>query len=117
MRRHLASLTSRLVLTTVALVLAVCVLIGVATTFAMQSYLTGQLDHQVHQSLNRTVDAYVRGRPDAGLGAEAGMVTVEVPDGGAANGRIVSPRSTAAVYRRNASAGVVSSSLSFENVS
>ena len=46
------SLTSRLVVTTVALVLLVSVLIGVATTLAMRSYLDDQLDQQVHQVLS-----------------------------------------------------------------
>ncbi|WP_232523076.1 MULTISPECIES: sensor histidine kinase [Nocardioides] len=47
MRRHLASLTSRLVLTTVLLVLAVSVLIGTVTTLAVSDYLTEQLDQNV----------------------------------------------------------------------
>lgn len=45
--RHLASLTSRLVLTTVLLILAVTVVIGTITTLAVSSYLTRQLDEDV----------------------------------------------------------------------
>ncbi|HEX3930069.1 MAG TPA: HAMP domain-containing sensor histidine kinase [Nocardioides sp.] len=51
MRRAFASLTSRLVVTTVMLVLVVTLLIGTVTTFAMRSYLTGQLDQRVEASL------------------------------------------------------------------
>ena len=51
MRRALASLTSRLVVTTVTLVLLVSVLIGTVTTFAMRSYLTDQLDQDVQNAL------------------------------------------------------------------
>ncbi|MDF1603823.1 HAMP domain-containing sensor histidine kinase [Nocardioides sp. YIM 152315] len=71
MRRHLASLTSRLVLTTVVLVLAVSVLIGAATTLAMRSYLQDQLDQQVEQAL-RT--------PPGGPGTGLGTLRVELPD-------------------------------------
>lgn len=52
-RDSLASLTSRLVLTTVLLVLLVSVLIGTATTFAVRSYLTDQLDDDVHNAARR----------------------------------------------------------------
>jgi two-component system OmpR family sensor kinase len=52
MRTALASLTSRLVVTTVALVLLVSVLIGTVTTLAMRSYVTDPLD----QDLSRAVD-------------------------------------------------------------
>jgi two-component system OmpR family sensor kinase len=53
MRRALASLTSRLVVTTVTLVLVVSVLIGTVTTFAMRGYLTNQLDQDVTAALMR----------------------------------------------------------------
>jgi two-component system OmpR family sensor kinase len=53
MRQHLASLTARLVLTTVVLVLLVSALIGTATTFAVRDYLTGQLDDDVLASVGR----------------------------------------------------------------
>ena len=46
-RRRFASLTSRLVLTAVALVAVVSLLIAAATTLAMYRYLDGRLDEQV----------------------------------------------------------------------
>jgi two-component system, OmpR family, sensor kinase len=52
MRNVFASLTSRLVVTTVALVLLVSVLIGTVTTFAMRSYLTDQLDRDIRHALD-----------------------------------------------------------------
>jgi two-component system OmpR family sensor kinase len=48
-----ASLTSRLVLTAVALVALVSVIIGTTTALAVRSYLTGQLDDDVTASLRR----------------------------------------------------------------
>lgn len=69
----LKSLTSRLVLTTVALVLVVSALIGVATTLAMRSYLQEQLDQQVRQS------AMLAG---PGPGFEVGTVRARIPQGG-----------------------------------
>lgn len=85
----LRSLTSRLVLTTVVLVLAVSMLLGAATTLAMRSYLRDQLDHQVEQAL--------RLPPAGGPGAEVGMVRAIVPDGGSPRGDIVQPGARAEV--------------------
>ena len=48
-----ASLTSRLVLTTVLLVAVVSLLVGVTTTLAMRAYLTNQLDTEVAAALHR----------------------------------------------------------------
>jgi two-component system, OmpR family, sensor kinase len=48
--RGFASLTSRLVVTTVALVAVLSVLIGSATTLAMRNYLTDQLDRDLLSS-------------------------------------------------------------------
>ena len=48
MRNRFASLTSRLVLTAVALVVLVAVLIGVAATAALNAQLTHQLDDDLH---------------------------------------------------------------------
>jgi two-component system, OmpR family, sensor kinase len=91
LRDRFASLTARLVVTTVLLVLVVSALIGTATTLAMRSYLFDQLDHQVTQSLSRTVDAYHRsGGRGPGLGAEVGTIVVGVPDDGTATGQIIS---------------------------
>jgi len=53
LRDRFASLTSRLVVTTVLLVLVVSLLIGAATTLAMRSYLTDQLDSNAKSSLQR----------------------------------------------------------------
>ena len=50
---RLASLTSRLVVTAVALVALVSLIIGVTTALAVRSYLTGQLDGDVTSSLRR----------------------------------------------------------------
>ncbi len=47
------TLTARLVATVVALVAVGSLLVGSATAFAMQSYLTGQLDDKVLDSTNR----------------------------------------------------------------
>ncbi|TYL51830.1 HAMP domain-containing histidine kinase [Nocardioides sp. BGMRC 2183] len=47
------SLTSRLVVTSVALVAIVSLLVAVATAVAMRSYLTGRLDTEVHETLDR----------------------------------------------------------------
>ena len=53
MMRWPASLTSRLVVTVVMLVLAVSALIATATALAMDSYLTSRLDDQIDSSLAR----------------------------------------------------------------
>jgi two-component system OmpR family sensor kinase len=56
MRRALASLTSRLVLVTVALVAVVAVVLGLATTLILHGYLQRQLDEKVQASLQRTLN-------------------------------------------------------------
>ena len=53
MGRFFASLTSRLVLTAVALVLVVSVLIGAVATFAIQSRLTRQVDGQLDDAVRQ----------------------------------------------------------------
>jgi two-component system OmpR family sensor kinase len=53
MRRAFASLTSRLVVTAVALVAVVVLLIGAAATVALRSYLSDRLDQDVTSSLDR----------------------------------------------------------------
>ena len=55
-RRPFASLTSRLVLTAVLLVVAVSLLIGAAATLAMQNRLTDQVDDQVRRPRARSAD-------------------------------------------------------------
>ncbi|GAA2143224.1 HAMP domain-containing sensor histidine kinase [Nocardioides koreensis] len=56
MRSPFASLTSRLVLTAVALVAVVCLLIATATTLAMRSSLMDRLDRDVRSSVLRAGD-------------------------------------------------------------
>jgi two-component system, OmpR family, sensor kinase len=78
MKQHFASLTSRLVLTTVAVAVLVTVLIGTVTTLAVRSYLTGQLDDDVTGSVRR--QAYMTpGFP--GGPVEERRISVEGPPG------------------------------------
>lgn len=65
MSRLLPSLTSRLVVTAVALVALVSVLVGAATTVAMRSYLFGQLDDEV-ENANQRIAFVDRARFDPG---------------------------------------------------
>ena len=53
--KRFASLTSRLVVTAVALVALVSLLIGATTALAMRSYLTDRLDDEVAASLDRAL--------------------------------------------------------------
>ncbi len=90
MTRHgdrFRSLTSRLVLTTVALILVATTLIGIATAAAMRSYLTDQLDGQVQDTLSRMLRG--RGGPGPSLGLEIGTVTGFFPSDGAASSTVV----------------------------
>src|SRR5689334_10148796 len=66
MRTAFASLTSRLVLITVALVAVVSILLGLATTLVLHHYLMGQLDDKVRQSLNLAINAEVNGFGEPG---------------------------------------------------
>ncbi len=77
------SLASRLVLTTVVLVLGVSLLIGVATTLAMRGYLRDQLDDQVRRSLMV--------RPGGGPGSEVGMLRAVIPPDGTPRAELVEP--------------------------
>ncbi|GAA4376186.1 HAMP domain-containing sensor histidine kinase [Nocardioides caricicola] len=86
MRRAFASLTSRLVLTTVLLILVVSVLLGAATTVAMKSYLDDRLDEQVHQ-------LPIGSGPTGGPGMEVGMVRALISEDGTAEVYVVEPRS------------------------
>ncbi|HEY3530722.1 MAG TPA: HAMP domain-containing sensor histidine kinase [Nocardioides sp.] len=66
MRNVFASLTSRLVVTAVALVAVVVLLIGAAATLALHSYLSHRLDDDVASSLGRyRPGARTLGPPDA----------------------------------------------------
>lgn len=82
------SLTSRLVLTTVVLVLAVSVLLGTATALAMRSYLHEQLDHQVRETLHQTVENAGRPQPP-GLGSPVGTLIAAIPTDGQPSGVVV----------------------------
>lgn len=84
MRNLFASLTSRLVLTTVLLVLVVSLLLGAATTLAMKSYLEDRLDAQVHQ--------LPIGGPGGGPGSEVGMLRAFFPDDGTPQAEVIEPR-------------------------
>ena len=57
-----ASLTSRLVLTSVAMVAVFSLLVGTVTTLAMRAYLTDQLDNEVSAALQRA--SHARDRDD-----------------------------------------------------
>lgn len=94
----LRSLTSRLVLTTVALVLLVSVLIGTATTLAMRSYLQDELDQQVRQAAFQVPGSF---------GPEVGSIRAEFPDAGAASGVTVQPSDDGPAQRVRLSTDVV----------
>ncbi|MSZ76568.1 MAG: hypothetical protein F2667_05610, partial [Actinobacteria bacterium] len=79
MRRRFASLTSRLVLTAVALVVVVALLIGAATALAMRSYLTSRLDAEVSQAVRRA--AFIDG-PGGPGGPGGGPLVVDRDDDG-----------------------------------
>ena len=61
--KRFASLTSRLVATTVLLVAVVAVLIATAATLALHSYLSDRLDGDVRASLNQAIQQESRGGP------------------------------------------------------
>ena len=83
--RRPRSLTSRLVITAVALVAITSVLIGTVTTLAMRGYLYQRLDDQVRQSLDRVTHGPVDGPPRGpGLGSELRTVTGGYPADGSA---------------------------------
>jgi two-component system OmpR family sensor kinase len=71
------SLTARLVLTAVALVLVVSVLIGAAATLAIQNRLTGQVDAQLGETIQR-LGGPAGGNPG---NARPGTVQAGFPDG------------------------------------
>ena len=87
--KHFASLTSRLVLTTVLLVLVVCLATATVTTLAMRSYLNDQLDQDVAQTMRRLT--FPGGGPTNGPipGAPGTLVAVvgDNPQGVVVSGR------------------------------
>jgi two-component system OmpR family sensor kinase len=88
MRRLPASLTSRLVLTTVALALVVSLLIGTVTTFAVRDYLTGQLDDDVAGMGRRLDGEPAPGTPDDGRQLRFATPGTLVADLGAGQGSV-----------------------------
>jgi len=94
MLRRPASLTSRLVLTAVALVVLVAVLIGAAATAALNAQLTGQLDDDLRAT------AGIRGPGAEGLGPAGPPPSTVNPRGG--------PESLLAVFTDSQRFGQVS---------
>ncbi len=99
------SLTSRLVLTAVALVAVVCLLCAVATTLAMRSYLNGRLDDQVRENLAQATER--RGGPDDGPGrfTAPGSLQAQFPDGLTSNGYVIVEHADTLPERADLSAG------------
>jgi len=88
MRVAARSLSVRVAAAMVVLVAVVSIVIGVLTTAAIGSYLTGQLDGKVMAAQGRAMGALKNGSwgppPDAPHGQDAGTVTVYVTSTGAA---------------------------------
>jgi len=88
MRVAAHSLSVRVAAAMVALVAVVSIVIGVLTTAAIGSYLTGQLDGKVMAAQGRAMGALKNGSwgppPDAPHGQDAGTVTVYAQGGNAA---------------------------------
>ncbi len=108
--RRPRSLTSRLVITAVALVAVASVLIGAVTTVAMRSYLYDRLDEQVHKSLDRVMgppqNAGPIGGPGPSLGTELGTVTGLYPDNGDPDTFVIGTRDDNRVLRKTTSSRV-----------
>lgn len=119
--KRFASLTSRLVVTAVALVALVSLLIGATTALAMRNYLTDRLDAEVGASLDRALHGRpgdMPGEPDGdgdydghrdgpGLGTEVGTVTAVYPDGGEPAGTHISTGTAGAPFRSSLSGSVL----------
>ncbi|GAA2129620.1 sensor histidine kinase [Nocardioides bigeumensis] len=89
LRRRFASLTSRLVLTAVALVAVVCLLIAAATTLAMHRYLDNRLDEQVLSAASRLGTGGGPLGPNIGRFSGEGSLYAVIADTGEADGSIV----------------------------
>ena len=79
------TLTSRLVLTVIALAAAVGLLLALSTTFALNRYLNHQLDDEVHSALSRVVEP--RGQFDPSTSAsppplQTPGTLISFPEGG-----------------------------------
>lgn len=93
-RRPLASVTSRLVVTTVALMALVCLLLSVATTLAMRNYLSDRLDEQVRELVEHDGDQGRPGGPGDGPGrfTAVGTIRATFPEGYDASGFFIDGR-------------------------
>ena len=100
------SLTSRLVVTAVALVALTALLIGAVTTLAMRSYLYDRLDQQVRQSMNGLLAPRGGGDDDGPIGGPTpgfgGLHTVTglYPDGAASRGWVIAQSDERGGYRK-----------------
>jgi two-component system OmpR family sensor kinase len=83
------SLTSRLVLTAVALVALVCLLIAGATTVAMRSYLNGKLDEEVRESLAIALADRPGPGDEPGRYTSVGSLRANFPEGQASTGYVI----------------------------
>ena len=88
LRGRFASLTSRLVLTAVALVAVVCLLIAAATTLAMYRYLDHRLDEQVLAAAGRQAAGGPFG-PGAPRFSGEGSLRAVVADSGPGQGSVI----------------------------
>ena len=88
-RRWFASLTSRLVLTSVALATVVCLVIGGATTLVMYRYLDGRLDEQVLAAADRQAGPGPLGTGGPARFSGEGTLRAVFTDSGAQEGVVV----------------------------
>ena len=103
--RRPRSLTSRLVVTAVALVAVASLLIGTVTALAMRSYLYDRLDEQVLQILDRGRGPDRDGRmgPGPNLGTQLLTVTGLYPDEGDDQAFVIGTSGEHSVVRRDLS--------------
>nr|WP_231123805.1 HAMP domain-containing sensor histidine kinase [Nocardioides sambongensis] len=101
------SLTTRLVITAVALVAIVSLLVAAATAVAMRSYLTGRLDNEVRETLDRATRPVPDGFPTPGRfdapdirGQQIGTLTVYLGECGETGSVLADVGSGQAVQRQ-----------------
>jgi two-component system OmpR family sensor kinase len=100
------TLTARLVMTVVVLMIAVTVLISVVTTVTMRSYLLGRLDQQVQGNLQRVLHDPGGGQdggPGPGLGIQLRTITAVFPDDGTNTGYVIGTNEDEEAYRKKLS--------------
>ncbi len=88
-RRPLATLTARLIVTSVALTALVCLLISVATTLAMRGYLTGRLDQQLQDLVGRDLRTAPGPGDGPGRYSAVGSIRAQFPEGYDAQGAVI----------------------------